>query len=400
MRKLLFVITTDENMGDLALCQEWIADLGRADFDFGYVLCQRMAPFIDPTDVQFFFDPDVHVAETILAAARVFRPDAIIFASNAFWNIRGQKGASFGVFPLKVHQAGVPLLSFDPFEIEFETRVRQTGARIRFAAVPPSVWALRYMSQSSAEPNARHFCTRSIFAGAREAKRDQVLARWGADPAKRTVVFAVSENRYAFIRRYYPEYYRHLARLFASPAAEGVQFAMISPRPIPELARSPRALSLPLIPFQDFLELIAASDLYLADSLISCIVNAFHLAVPAMLLANTEKSRALSQGSFLRDSFFPYKIFPYGFTEVCDAIEVRFGIAGCYEQVEVLDRVDFGRRLRRVLFDPEVNRDMTGRCVRWKTERLTLPTPRATVDAILAAGPLEGSESGSHAGQS
>jgi hypothetical protein len=38
MRRLMFVVTTEENMGDLALCQEWIGDLGRSHHRFAFVI--------------------------------------------------------------------------------------------------------------------------------------------------------------------------------------------------------------------------------------------------------------------------------------------------------------------------------------------------------------------------
>ena len=123
MRRILFVVTTQQNMGDLALCQEWIGDLGREAYRFGFVLASGLTQFVDPADTCFVFRPWIDAGETILQVAAAFRPDAVILASNAFWGLRNQRGARFGQFPEQLYHLGLPLLSFDPFEIGFKTRV-------------------------------------------------------------------------------------------------------------------------------------------------------------------------------------------------------------------------------------------------------------------------------------
>lgn len=390
----MFVVTTAENMGDMALCQEWIGDLGRDTFQYAFVLCGNMAPYIDDGDVRFLFESDTDIRTTVLAAARSFGPEAIIFASNSFWTIPGQKGAQFGTFPPELHLAGIPLLSFDPFELSFETTVRQTGARACFPAVPASVWALRYMSLSSTETNARHFCSREVFSLARQTAGPEVLKKWGADPNRKTLVFAVSKNRHDFIERYYPEYFAHLSRLFSTPPATEAQFLVVCADPIAAFAQLPNVVQIPQVPFGEFLSIVASSDLYLADSLISCIVHAFHLAVPALLLAIGEKSRPFATDGFMGANFFPCRVFPYGFVEICEVLEERFGVSGCYEEVEMLDAVDFAAALQRKLFDSDGLSGLKQRCLQWKSDRMKLPGPRETLDAVLASPPLPGS--GSH----
>jgi hypothetical protein len=244
------------------------------------------------------------------------------------------------------------------------------------------------MSLGSAEPNARHFCSREVFAKARQTSRPEILGRWGVDPERKTLVFPVSKNRYDFIQTYYSEYFPHLARLFSAKPASEAQFLLISPHPIAAFTGLSNVVQIPLIPFPEFLAIVANSDLYLADSLISCIVNAFHLAVPAMLLTTTEKARPLAPNSFLRSGFFPYRVFPYGLVEICQLLEERFGISGCYEPVEVLDAADFADALQRILFDPAGRNRLAHRCQEWKSARLRLPSPRETLDAVLASPAL------------
>jgi hypothetical protein len=385
-RRVLFVVTTRDNMGDLALCQEWIGDLGRERYRFAFLISENHRAFIDPADDVFLFRPLVDVGETIAATAARFRPDAVILASNSFWSMPGQRGAVFGRFPEELYRLGVPLLSFDPFEIDFSTTVPYAKKTLAFPPVPPSVWRLQYMSRFSDEPNALHFCTRGVFERARAAHRDDVLRRWGADPAKRTVIFPVSTNRFRSILEAFPLYYLHLAKLFSCESLEDAQFLVVTPSPIPGLRHARNVTFIPHVPFDDFLQLVAASDVYLSDSLISCMVNAFHLAVPVLLLANSAAAAPLARGTFLDPTFFPYKVFPYGFTEVCDRLIERFEIEGCFVEAEVLDVNAFGTTLGTLLYDDASYRAVADRCRAWKAARLALPGPRVLLEAVLGSG--------------
>ena len=58
---VLFVITTQENMGDLALCQEWIRDLKREECRFAFAVSSNLPKFIDKTDTCFEFQPWIDV---------------------------------------------------------------------------------------------------------------------------------------------------------------------------------------------------------------------------------------------------------------------------------------------------------------------------------------------------
>lgn len=379
MTSILFVLTTDQNMGDLALCQEWIADCGRRDHRFAFVLSERLSAFIDEADQRFYFDPETDAGRTILDAAASFGADVLIFASNSFWNMR-QKGVTFGEYPFDPDVAGVPVLSFDPFEIAFGSTL-PTGAHVVFPPVPESVWRLRYMSRHADVPNARHFSARRIYEDARQAPRDETLARWGIDPSKRVVLFPMSDNRQKAIQRSHPAYYAWLASLFA--AERDVQFVTVSSEAAAHLASVPNVQNVPLLPFHEFLSLVAACDLYMADSFISCLVTAFHLAVPVMLLAASEASRPLAGRSFLRHQFFPWMVFPYGLADVCDALIDRFEVGGCFTRVEVLDPAAFRAGIRTALFDDDARHALAGRCRQWKDDRLMLPSPQETLQSIL-----------------
>lgn len=384
--RILFVVTTQENMGDLALCQEWIGDLGRDEHRFAFVITENHGPFIDPRDERYAFSSEVDVADTVVDAARRFRADAIVMASNSFWSIRGQRGAAFGRFPEKLFDLGVPLLSFDPFEIGFRTYVSHADQAIEFPAIPDGVWKLRYMSRASDDAMARHFCTRAVYDAARDADRAAILRRYGADPARKAVVFPVSANRFKAITRSFRRYYLHLARLFSMPPLRDAQFLVVTPHRVPGLQHAPNVIHVPHLQFGDFLRLLAACDLYLTDSLISCMVSALHLARPVALLANSERSAHLARGTFLDGPrFFPFKVFPYGFTEVCDALVDRFEIGGCFVEAEVLDPAHVVETIGGVLFEEQQYARIAARCMSWKEARLTLPSPKQTLESVLAA---------------
>ena len=386
MPRILFVVTSDANMGDLALCREWTAELGRTDHTFGYALCEGLRRFVDPCDLTFVFEPNTHVNDTLLAVVRSFRPDAILLACNSFWSIRGQAGATFGSFPFELLRTGIPLASFDPFETEFETEVEGVGNRVRFPGVPSRVWALRYMSRSSVEPNALHFSTRAAFQAARSRPRPEVLGRWGVDSERPTAIFPVSKNRHRFIQKVYPAYYPHIGEIFGAASLRDAQLLVVTPEPIDAFADVPNVTQLPLMPFPDFLATIAACDLYVADSLISCVATAFQLTVPGVLLASTEAGRPLAPGSFLDGRFFRYRVFPYGFEEIGIHLEERFEIGGCFERVEAVDGPAIIDRLTRLLMDGEAE-PLRRRCVEWKAERLEMPGPAKTLARILEGPP-------------
>ena len=110
----------------------------------------------------------------------------------------------------------------------------------------------------------------------------------------------------------FPLYYLHLARLSAFTEFEEVQFLVISPRPIPGLLHALNIVHLPHVPFSNFLEIVAASDVYLSDSLISCMVNGFHMGVPVMLLSNRTGAWGSLRVRFSMGSFFRTRSFPIG----------------------------------------------------------------------------------------
>lgn len=181
----------------------------------------------------------------------------------------------------------------------------------------------------------------------------------------------------------FPLYYLHLARLSSFAEFEEVQFLVISPRPIPGLLHALNIVHLPHVPFSNFLEIVAASDVYLSDSLISCMVNGFHMGVPVMLLSNRAESLGLAPGTFLDGKFFPYQVFPYGFTEVCQELIRRFEIRDCSVNTEVLNEDELRLKLASVLFNTVEYRQIAARCVAWKDVRLRLP--RQVLDEILVS---------------
>jgi len=372
-------------MGDLALCEEWIGDLGRAEFEFGFVIAPVLARYIDAADAQFWYSPSLTVGATIAAATDEFRPEAVIIATNAFWTIPQQPGATFGEYPPELFRIGVPVMSFDPFEGGFAAIVEPTGRTIEFPAVPPSIWSLRFMSRGSSAPRARHFATRAVFDRARETSRMERFRAVGADPSKRTVIFPISRSRHRFITGGFPGYYAHLCRIFQHEALRDAQFLIVSPRPMEEFVRLRNAIYVPHLRFHEFLGLVAASDVYLSDSLISSMITGLQLAVPVLALTATPAAEALAPGTFLQDRFFPYKVFPYGLTAVCDELVERFEVEGCFLEAEVLDVEASGAQLARLLFDECARRDVAARCRAWRAARETLPGPRATLDEIVAA---------------
>lgn len=233
-RHLLYIVTSEENMGDLALCMDWVASLGRRRYRHAFVLGARLRPYVDPADRCFVFERAVPVGHTIVAAAREVGADAVILATNSFWNLPGQAGAEFGRYPPQLADLPCPLLSFDLYEGAISTSLPGTEVEVVFPSVPPSVIALRYYS-TGARPgdNARHFRLPAAAADLADTRR-QVFQRLRLDPERKLLLFPVSRDRHQAIRARFPLYYPYLSTLLAALPAERVQVLLLTPEPMPE----------------------------------------------------------------------------------------------------------------------------------------------------------------------
>lgn len=371
-------------MGDLALCQDWIGDLGRDDYCFSFAATASMVSYIDARDHCFIFQKEYDVKQTILDAVASFAPHAVIFATNAFWNLSGYQGCRFGEFILQKGDVKVPVLSFDPFETGFTHILPQTGEAIPFSAVPDWVYALRYMSTEKASSNALHFYSERIFETSALADRSTIIAQWNGEPGKKTIFFPMSRDRFYFIRRHYPAYFSYLAEIFTELQRDEVQVFTIFPETVPEFERLPHVISLSLLPYHHFLSLVSAADLYLTDSFVSCIVTAFHLETPALVLINSEKSRSLPDHHFLENKFFPFWVFPYGMEKICAALEKLFEAEDCYGKAEILNKEEVIRSVRDLLEPYGPAAQQIEACREWKNKRRnSLPGPREIMDRIL-----------------
>ena len=387
MPKILFVITSSSNMGDLALCEEWIADLGREDYRFAFVLHPRMEQYLEGKETLFFYEQERDARQTVLHAHHTFGSAAIIFATNAFWNLSDQSGVQFGKFLLEEGDVEVPVFSFDPFEIGFDHVMPQSGSVIPFAAVPDWVWALRYMSRQPLTSNAIHFCTRKAFEAPAAASREEILTKWIPQPKKHSLMFPISRDRFNFIRNHYPNYYQHLANIFSKLPEDEVQVLVIHPENVPEFEGLSQVCQLGLVPFRDFLDLIYACDLYLTDSFVSCMVNAYHIGTPSLLLTNSPESESMEKGTFLQDGFFPYRVFPYGMYEVCQELEELHEVKENYLKAEILDVENTLASILELVRETLLRKQLIRACKEWKEARYDLPSPRKVLEKILTQTP-------------
>lgn len=373
-------------MGDLALCQDWIEDLGREEYCFSFAVAESMVRYIDKADRCFIFRKDYSVKQTILEAVASFDPHVLIFATNAFWNLSGYTGCRFGEFVLQEGEVDIPVLSFDPFEIGFTHILPQTGVEIPFPAVPDWVYALRYMSVEKASPNALHFYSERIFERSAQTDPAAVITKWKGDPDKKTIFFPMSKDRFYFIKEHYPGYFAHLAEIFSAFSSGEVQVFTLFPEQVAEFAALRQVIPLSLVPYADFLSLVNAAELYLTESFISCMVTAFHLETPALVLINSEKSRPLAVDSFLGGHFFPSRVFPYGMDQVCLRLEQLFEAAACYAKAEMLDNEEVVSTIRELLQAGGPAVQQIAACREWKRRRKEqLPAPHTLINNVLNA---------------
>lgn len=383
-KKILFVLTSETNLGDLALCQDWIEELGREDFHFAFACSPAMNTFIDSNDEISNFEPEQPIKKTILDTYRQFSPHLIIFATNAFWNLTGYEGCRFGEFILQEGDVDVPVLSFDPFEIGFQYTLPQTGDVIPFSAVPGWVYALRYLSTKPLSPNARHFYSRKIFDKHASVDKKETIEKWNGNPDKRSIFFPMSKDRYNFIRNNYPRYYSYLSGIFAALDHQQVQIFTVFPENVPEFEQLSNIIQLPLVPYNDFLSLISASDLYLTDSFVSCIVTAFNLEVPALVLINSAEHEKPAVRTFLEDDFFPFWVFPYGMAAICQQLESLFELEHCYAKAEIFNKQQVITSINQLLLPQGAAGEIVKACREWKRKRRdSLATPLQIINGIL-----------------
>ncbi|MFT5823033.1 MAG: hypothetical protein ACI8ZM_004292 [Crocinitomix sp.] len=376
---ILFVVTSATNMGDLALCQEWIEELGRDIYQFGYVLVPGLEKFIDPQEERFLFSKEINIKSSILNAVQEFKAEALIFATNAFWNLPDYQGVKFGEFILKENDLSIPIFSFDPFEIGFTHVMPQNGAKIEFSEVPSWVYALRYMSRSPKTENARHFKTSKTYTN-RQLKNKDIITKYGGDPAKKSIIFPISTDRYTFIKNHYPDYYNYLASLF-DELENNVQLFSLLPEKVEAFEANRNIIQLSHIPFSDFQDLVQSAAIYLTDSYVSCIVTSFQLETPALLLSNSNTQ--VENHSFLGDKPFKYKVFPYGMFEVCNELESLFEVKDCFAKCEILDREGFKKYTSLLLEESDHRQQLKKASKKWKEERKALPSPREILSEVL-----------------
>jgi hypothetical protein len=384
MRKILYVITSKNNMGDLALCLSWIKDLGREAYRFGFVLDAELISYINQQDSYFTFEKGKNVKESILEAVDKFSAEVIIFATNSFWNLPGHKGCKFGKFILDQGDVSIPVLSFDPFEMGFNHILPQSGDIIPFSAVPNWVYALRYMSIPPLAANARHFYTESVYNKSTLIDPAKAILKWKGKAGKKTIFYPLSKDRFYFIQAHYPKYFTYLATIFNDLVADNVQILTILPENIHEFQELSNVIILPAIPYDDFLSLINASDLYLTDSFISCIVEAIQLETPSLLLMNSEKNSSQFENPFFTGNIFPFWVWPYGMYSVCMQFESLFEIEQCYTKVEILNRTEVLYSIRNLLYSVDRRNDLISSCSKWKIKRKeNLPSPSLVVESIF-----------------
>ncbi|KAA5533702.1 hypothetical protein F0919_14310 [Taibaiella lutea] len=382
--RILFVVTSKNNMGDLALCLNWIKDLGREEYHFGFVFDAEFTKYISEEDSYYIFEKSKNVKQTILDAVVQFSADAIIFGTNSFWNLPGYTGCKFGQFILDEDDVTIPVMSFDPFESGFTHIMPQTGSIISFSAVPDWVYALRYMSIEQLSANARHFYSESIYNKSTLMDPAQTMLKWKSKPGAKTIFYPLSKDRFNSIEVLYPDYFKYLATIFNELAADNVQIVTILPRKIQEWQSLSNVTILPAMSYSEFLSMISYSDLYLTDSYISCIVDAIQLETPALLLMNSEETLPSSEISFLKGKVFPFWVWPYGMRRVCMQLERLFELKECYEKVEILNRNAVLHSIRDLLFNEQKQSELIGSCSKWKNKRKEmLPAPKSVIKNIM-----------------
>lgn len=424
-RRLLFALTSSGNLGDLALCAEWADALASAGGRCAFACPADLIPFLPEREAQFPYEPGRAVGDTLLEACAAFRPDAVVFATGAFWSIPGQRGAEWGAFDPRLADIGIPLLSFDPLESGFACTVPVTGKTVTFPPVPDGMWSLRYMSMpGELPPRARRF----RLSKPRDVRGDAgaLLRGLGFEPDRPLIVYCVSGNRLQAVQTFYYDYYDRLADLLAPILDAGAQLLVLGTDRLAPLEALPHTALHPRCGTDRFFAILRAARVFLADSLVSSLAYACFAGVPSVLLCNEYASpaalppavraaitpgrvahvqRCLRRGacrllawaglrrapvpgpySVATHGVFPWVVFPYGMTEMCRQADRTFAMAPCYRKAPFFDADAARRVLAETLADGPARTAILQSCRAWSSMRAAYPSPVEVLEDILAAG--------------
>lgn len=402
MQRILFVITTNVNMGDLSLCLEWVNELGRKEFQHAFVLDRSLQHIIQSEDTLFFYEQDRHVKESILEAVSTFTADVMIFASNSYWNIRGQKGAETGKWDKEILNLNIPLLSFDPLEGLTELYIDLWDRRASYPPLPENIWRLRDSPNTSSTSNIRHFRILKRFEQLTDKRKHEILKGLGVDIKKKTVFFPVAKNCYLDSRKVFYDYYAHLARLFHECRTEAVQFLVLAPEKIHEFDNCMNVIQIGHQSNDRFVEILKASDIYLTDcGVASSLLHAMSSSIPSVLLRNSYNSLDKIRGdnkplmefsqkkmsgkiSFISDKLYPYQVFPYGMVDLFNYFEKIYHTEECYLPVEVFETDNFSNKIRSLLSDTQTRRSLIKNCDELRSLFMKLQSPASIIEEVLS----------------
>lgn len=423
MHRVLFIITSDSNMGDLALCSFWSRSLGRERYTFIYLLPQLVSKFVDPVDVFVHYQPKQHVRDAISGAVKRFLPDVVIYATNSFWSIEGQAGAEFGQFVPLPDDCTIPVCSFDPICGQYGEQSPLLESEVVFEGVPDNVISLRFTPKKQHADGVRHFHFPHVFEQPDRLIRQQFLESLGLDGLKQLVLFPMSANRTSTIRGIYYDYYWYLAHLLGKCDPTRIQFVVLSPIQIREFDALSNVTQVPLVNPEAFCNLVQYSNLFLTDSAFSTLMLACWSGVPAVHLQNSyekidDTGISLSKGhlryrlrrawacfanksiytlsafgkhlfsippgkSFWQDDIYRFQVFPFGFFDLCTTLESRYGYASCVTAMEIFDDNEFAATIEGILFSESRRQSFENASRQYRAECRELPTPADIMNELL-----------------
>jgi len=427
-RRLLYVLTSNGNMGDLALCADWAAAFAAQGARCAFAYPPQARKYLPPSvEAHFPFEPAHSVWATIAQAAEAYRPAAIIFATGTFWSIPGQPGAEWGHFDDSLTRLGIPLLSFDPMEGRYDCHIHITNSRVCFPPVPPEMWALRYMSPPGPLPHrAWRFRLTTVTPAVPDA--GEIAARkraLGLHPNKPVIMYCVSGNRLAAVRALYFDYFHYLARLLEPLLNDGAQLLLVGAQKLHPLDRLPNIVLHPACDPGAFFTLLNLAHVFLTDSLVSSLAYACFAGIPSVLLGNTLASpddvsadvrstmspapaaraaailrhialKALAvprvyrgplpgANSILARGVFPWIVFPYGLNEMRRQADETYGMASCYREAPFFDPETARHTIAEVIAEGNARSHLLESCQAWARIRAGYPAPPEVLEDILAA---------------
>lgn len=275
MKKILFVVTSNQHMGDLAFCHEWIEELGNTNFQFAFLIDRSLKKFIHHCEQFFYYDPANDVRDEVFRSTQNFSPDIVIYASGNGWDLKGHKGGdSHEMLNEDIINTDIPLLAYDTKEGYQKTFLEKYknhpffgNKNIRSPKISKYFISLRNSPINRQTTKVKYYKIEKRFIKLERKEKDKILSSFGINKDIKTVLFSIAKGNYTVISKLFYDYYDHLAGLFRSCDSLPVKFVVVTAERLESFDLCRNVIQIEPLDYDQYLSLLKSSDLLLSDTI-------------------------------------------------------------------------------------------------------------------------------------